>query len=249
MHEIKMRLAGKNVLASVKYESTVRYCDGYLADFDFPDVYVSLTDSDLLFERERATEQALRDGTSDEFTDAYLETLALYRQIADKMIDFGILLFHGSAVSMDGACYLFTAKSGTGKSTHTRLWREAFGERAVMINDDKPLIEISDSGVTVHGTPWCGKHRLGSNISAPLHAICILTRAEENVIFLADGMAEFPKILSQTYRNTDPEFVKKTLLLVDKLIRQTPIYRLGCNMEKDAPHVSYNRMKGKENEA
>ena len=66
---------------------------------------------------------------------------------------------------------MFTAPSGTGKSTHARLWREAFGERVVMINDDKPLLLVRPEGVTVYGTPFRGKHGLGGDRSAPLRAI------------------------------------------------------------------------------
>ena len=98
------------------------------------------------------------------------------------MISYDTILFHGSVIAVDGIGYLFTAKSGTGKSTHTRLWREYFGDRAAMVNDDKPLLKITDSSVIAYGTPYNGKHRLGTNISVPLKAICILTRAADNHI-------------------------------------------------------------------
>ena len=80
---------------------------------------------------------------------------------------------------MDGQAVLFTAKSGTGKSTHTKLWRDLFGERAVMVNDDKPLLRILKDGVLVCGTPWDGKHRLSTNCALPLKAICILERGKK----------------------------------------------------------------------
>ena len=62
------------------------------------------------------------------YSDIYLETMAVYRKIEDKLLDYDTILFHGSAVAVDGVGYLFTAKSGTGKSTHTRLWREMLSE-------------------------------------------------------------------------------------------------------------------------
>ena len=80
---------------------------------------------------------------------------------------------------MDGEAYIFTAVSGTGKSTHAMLWREVFGERVRMINDDKPLIRITPEGkAVVYGTPWDGKHHLSKNSAFPLKAICWLTRAK-----------------------------------------------------------------------
>ena len=249
VYELKLRLADKNIAATVSYESTVRFCREYISEFTSADAVISVEPEDIISERAMAERQADMDGTNSDFSDAYLETLALYRKIALELINHGVILFHGSAVALDGECYLFTAKSGTGKSTHTRLWRETFGERAVMVNDDKPLIALSDGGAIVYGTPWCGKHRLGNNISAPLKALCILERAEENVITDLSRRAAFPEIFAQTYRAPNPMFMQKTMHLLDKLLNIVPAYRLGCNMEKDAPIVSYNKMKGNKNEA
>lgn len=77
-----------------------------------------------------------------------LEETAVYRKIADKMVDYDTFVFHGSVIAVEGQAYLFTAKSGTGKSTHTRLWREMLGDKAVMVNDDKPMLRVTESGVT-----------------------------------------------------------------------------------------------------
>ena len=242
MYKLKVRLADKNIVATVSYESTLRYCQDYVSDFSSSDFEVCVGSDDVLAERKRV------EGEPCNYSDAYLEALALYRKIAEKMIEYGVLLFHGSAISLDGECYLFTAKSGTGKSTHTRLWREAFGERAVMVNDDKPLLKITDDGVTVFGTPWNGKHRLGKNISVPLRALCILERGEKNSIEKTEGTSEFAKIFSQTYRSESPILLGKTLALVDKLLHLVPVFRLACNMEPDAARVSYNGMKGNGNE-
>lgn len=139
--------------------------------------------SDIEYEREKSALEDRKEGLPiRNFPDSYLETLAVYRKFAENLLAYDTVLFHGSVVAVDGIGYLFTAKSGTGKSTHTRLWREYFGERAVMVNDDKPLLQVTENGVIVYGTPWDGKHHLSNNISVPLKAICILTRAEENHI-------------------------------------------------------------------
>ena len=175
------------------------------------------------------------------YSDAYLETLAVYRKIAERMPAYDTFLFHGSAIAVDGAAYIFTAKSGTGKSTHARLWREMLGERAVMVNDDKPLIRVHpDGAATVYGTPWDGKHHLSSNIAVPVRAICILERAQENRIREISKAEALPMLLQQTYRPADPAALAKTLTLIDRL--KVKLYRLGCNMEKEAAEVSYNAM-------
>ena len=99
-----------------------------------------------------------------------------------KILDRNCVLFHCSAVAVDGKAYLFTAASGTGKSTHTRMWRQHFGGRAVMVNDDKPILRIKDDGIYVCGTPWCGKHGLQTNVEVPVQGICILGGGEKNMI-------------------------------------------------------------------
>ncbi|MBR2555280.1 MAG: hypothetical protein IKE94_10500, partial [Aeriscardovia sp.] len=170
--------------------------------------------------------------------------LAVYRQIAEKMPAYDIVLCHGSAVAVDGQAYLFIAKSGTGKSTHTRLWRELLGERAVMVNDDKPLVHVTDAGAVVYGTPWDGKHHLSRNIDVPLKAVCILTRGAENRIEPVTPAEAFPMLMQQVYRPADPASLSKTLNLIEKLAASVSLWRLSCNMELDAARVAYEGMKG-----
>ena len=117
-----------------------------------------------------------------QYSDAFIESIMVYRKIAEVMPAYDTFLFHGSAIAVDGLAYLFTAKSGTGKSTHTYLWREMLGTRAIMVNDDKPLIRITGDKATIYGTPWQGKENIGNNISVPLKAVCLLERAERNHI-------------------------------------------------------------------
>lgn len=205
---------------------------------------IRITQSDIDFEREKSAREDTKEGIPiRHFSDAYLETLAVYRKIADHLLSCDTLLFHGSVIAVDGEGYLFTAKSGTGKSTHTRLWREYFGERAVMVNDDKPLLHITDSGVTAYGTPWDGKHRLSTNIAVPLKGICVLTRDITNHIEQAESHAAYPLIVQQTNRSLSSDGMKQTLSLIDRMLNAVPVYRLGCNMDIEAAKVAYEGMK------
>ena len=205
---------------------------------------ITITQSDIDFEREKSAREDTKEGIPiRQFSDAYLETLAVYRKIADHLLSCDTLLFHGSVIAVDGEGYLFTAKSGTGKSTHTRLWREYFGERAVMVNDDKPLLHITDSGVTAYGTPWDGKHRLSTNIAVPLKGICILTRDTTNHIESVETHAVYPLIVQQTNRCLSADGMKHTLSLIDRMLNVVPVYRIGCNMDIEAARVAYEGMK------
>ena len=111
-----------------------------------------------------------------------------------------------------------------------------------MVNDDKPLIRVTEDEAIVYGTPWDGKHRLSSNIAVPLKAICILERAEENHIVPITKSEALPMLIQQAYRPADPVALAKTLTLIDRL--NVSFYRLSCNMDISAAVLSYNTMKG-----
>ena len=204
---------------------------------------IHTTAADIAFEREKAASEDTKGGKSAaDFSDACLESLAVYRKIAERMPEYDTFLFHGSAIAADGAAYIFTAKSGTGKSTHAVLWREMLGERAVMVNDDKPLLRVHPDGTaTVYGTPWDGKHHLSHNIAVPVRAICILERAHENRIRRITKAEALPMLIQQAYRPADPAALQKTLMLLDRL--NVKLFRLGRNMDLSAARLSYNAMK------
>ena len=228
------KIAGCNIEIHSLHRDVHLLCREYCCDAP-PDFVIETTQSDIEAERTHS-----ETGT---FSDGYLETLAAYRKIADRMLDYDTLLLHGSCVAVDGIGYLFTAKSGTGKSTHTRLWRECFGSRAMMVNDDKPLIRVTESGAIAYGTPWNGKHGLGENIAVPLRAICILSRDAENHIEPTDKNRALPMLLQQTHRPADASGMTKMLTLTNRLANTVNLYRLGCNMETEAAEIAYRGMK------
>lgn len=176
-----------------------------------------------------------------DFQDSYLETLAVYRKIAVRLLDFDVLLMHGVALGLDGTAYLFTAPSGVGKTTHARFWCEAY-PGAFIINGDKPLIKVTDNGIFVCGTPWAGKEKLNQNISLPLKAVCAVFRGKENKINPINFGNIFPLIIGQTYRPSDEKNMQKTLELIKKLGENTRFYTLHCNLDPDSARVAKRGM-------
>ena len=242
MTEAVYRFAGHNVLIRSHFDFVQEMCSDYLAAGE-PELIVEPTVAEI--EREQIIadrEYRLENRSPKVFTDAYLEHLAVYRKIAQWMITQDTFLLHGSVIAVDGKAYLFTAKSGTGKSTHTRLWQELFRERAVMVNDDKPLLIVGSNGVTVYGTPWNGKHRLGTNSSFPLAGIAILHRDSSNYIVPAGEQDAFSMLIQQSFRPEDPALLAKTLALLDQLRRIVPIWELHCNMDITAAKTAYEAM-------
>ena len=240
MTEFVIEIAGVKVHITSIYEETKDYCADYLS-YGPADISVKIRQADIDMERQYDARERNMEGKPPlHFSDSYMETLAVYRKIVNQLVAHDILLFHGSVVSMDGVAYLFTAKSGTGKSTHTRLWRQEFGDKVVMVNDDKPLLKISKDGVLVCGTPWDGKHRLNTNCMVPLKAICILERGEENAICPVSANEALPMLLQQSHRPGD---LGKYMELLDVLTGTVRFYRLRCNMDPQAAHVAYEGMK------
>ncbi len=177
-------------------------------------------------------------------SDAVLENYALHRLLAEKLTEHHVLLMHGSALCMDGRGVLFTAKSGTGKSTHARLWREVFGERVWMINDDKPMLRVGPDGVTVWGTPWDGKHHLSRNAGAPLKAILQIRQADENRIEPLAKVDAFPLLMSQAYRPGDPAAALRVLALEKRILETAAFYTMYCNQKPEAALAAYEGVRG-----
>ena len=264
MPRFSIQLAQNRILVDALFDSTKEFCKEYLCNEErttglqeeAPDITVTITQQDIEYEKQKSAEEDAAMGIpTRRFKNEYLETLAVYRKICDRMPERDTFLFHCSAVAVDGKAYLFTAPSGTGKSTHTRLWREVFGDRAVMINDDKPLLRVASesaqtgkdgtpvqSRVLVYGTPWDGKHRLSTNTVAPVAGICLLERGEENGIERIAKEDAFPRLLQQTYRPQSPVALMKTMELLETVASDVPLYRLRCNMEPEAARVAYEGM-------
>ena len=236
----RMLLAGICFDVSCQYPTTKAYCAHYLTEGEQPgDELITITPADIEGERDRLLRKKNPGEPLEASSPQALETLCLCRRIADRMPKHDRLLFHGSSLAIDGKGVLFTAKSGTGKSTHTGLWRKVFGDRVHMVNDDKPFLHVQEDRVTVHGSPWQGKHGLGSNVSAPLKAIVFVSRGEENRIETVTPRELFPILLQQTYSPEDPETMVRTLALVERLSRNVQLRNLYCNMDPEAAEVAY----------
>lgn len=235
-------LAGLPIEIHCLFEQTKQFCSDYLTE-EAPLFSVTAGQEEIEYERLKSAQEDAFEGIPvRSFPDSYLETLAVYRQIAARLPQYDTLLFHGSVVAVEDCAYLFTAKSGTGKSTHTRLWREVFGSRAYMVNDDKPLLRIQGGTVYACGTPWDGKHRLSTNAMVPLKGLCILERDRSNHIEPISLREAFPMLLQQSYRPTEPAQLVRVLNLLEQIGQAVPLYRMGCTIDPEAARMAYRCM-------
>lgn len=169
---------------------------------------------------------------------------AMFDILLKDFINFQVIYLHGSAIRFDGKAYLFMAPSGTGKSTHTRLWREQFGNRVEMINDDKPLIKVTDTQAIAYGSPLNGKHGLGSNISAPISAIIRLKRGAVNSIKPVSKEEAFEMLYSQTVHFRDYHKTQALISIISGIMQRVDFYELKCNMDPDAVLTVYRELMG-----
>lgn len=230
------RIADLNVRLEHRYPFTERLCKDYLAPDD------AAVD---IIARPNPEEYAADRAVVPQASDGYLEALSLYRDLSHQLLDYDGFILHASVVERQGKAYAFTAKSGTGKTTHCRLWLERFPD-ARIINGDKPLVRLNgdDGKVYVYGTPWCGKENYNVNTKAPLAALCFVERAAENSIEPLAKADAVGRLFSQLLLPKDAERMNKLLTLLDTFAKHTPMYRLRCNMDPEAAEVAYRGMSG-----
>ncbi len=240
--EFNMKIAGLVGAVTPLFESTAQYFRAYLTE-EPAALAITVTRQDLLFEQAELDAEAEAEGfRRRRFTDPFLERAAIQRAFAETLFGRDTLLLHGSAVAVDGAAYLFMARSGTGKSTHTRFWRDSFGDRAVMVNDDKPFLQLCPDGIFACGSPWSGKHGLDSNVRLPLRGICILTRGPENRIRPASPAEVLPILLHQSYRPLECSQAARLEALAAQLAQRIPLWHMECTKDPQAAQIAFDAM-------
>lgn len=182
-------------------------------------------------------------GAYPESLDDSCEYIIKGNEFSHKLVNFGGMILHASAVVMDGRAYLFTADSGVGKSTHTSLWRQVFGdERVRILNDDKPALRFEKDCWYAYGTPWSGKYGQSLNLRYPVGGICFLQQAAENKIDRYTKSDLIFRLMKQTHRTNQGAYDGKVLGHIENLINHVPIWHMKCNMEPEAALLSHQMM-------
>ena len=236
-------LAGLVIGIDNHYDFVLRQCEDYICSGD-PAFTVRVSEKTVENECRYATDEVR--GMSTDLR-AYSESICIYREICRVLPSYGAFLFHSAAICCDGKAYLFSAPSGTGKTTHIRQWRKMLGDGVSMINGDKPILRLNDDGgFTVYGTPWAGKECWQCNVSAPLGGICFIDRASENSIVPLTPAEAADRALRQVIFPPDPRKLAEMLALTDKMVSDTPSFLLRCNISLEAAALSYTALTGKE---
>ena len=226
-----VKLAGYTIRVDNRYDFVEKMCKQYIVETDTVDFTVSVSTEDM--ENEKLL-------SPEEFSEGYLESLAIYRHIGEEIGRLGGFIFHSAVIEYKGKAYAFAAKSGTGKSTHIRLWRRAFGDDVGIVNGDKPIFRFVGDELYAYGTPWCGKEGFHRNVGVPLGAVCFIERGESNSIEQLPKKEFTEYVFNQVYMPTDPQAAMCTMQLIDRLLSSCKLWKIKCNMEPQAAEVAYN---------
>ena len=233
MLNFKIKIADTVLEINALQEKTKVYCKDFFSDEE-PEYVITMTQEDLDNESSNSPDGKVY-GTE--------EISALYRKIADLLVDKNILVFHGSSFKVGQHGYIVTARSGVGKSTHVKLLSEYLGNEFEYINDDKPLLEINDNEAIIYSSPWNGKERRGNNISAPLRGVIFLNRLDINVCKKMTNLEEvYFKLICQIYLPKEKVKREKALKLVDILVRNNNFYEINVNMDISAAKMTTERI-------
>lgn len=230
---MRYKIAGIIFDINPKYSYTDLMLKAYKTDMPGAGVAIDVTDEEI-------AASARLDPSLEK---SYHENLVIYRKICDYVSLCSRFMMHASVLSLDGLGYAFTAQSGTGKTTHSLLWKKYFG--AEIINGDKPIFTYDNGYFYANGTPWCGKENYGENRRVKMQAVCFLFQSSENTIRRMHASEVISKIFDQVYLPSSPLGKERVLELLDKFITDIPFYCLGCDISRDAALLSMRTMTGK----
>ena len=233
-----VNLADLTTCIDNKYDYIKNMCADYIVADGECDLSISVTDAEIAYERDA--------GEQGDFSDGYLEFLAVYRRIAEWLPNHDGFLMHGVLFEADGKGLLLCARSGVGKSTHMALWKRMLGDKCRVINGDKPLVRIIDGKIFAYGTPWCGKEGIQINDKAQLTDICFIERNETNITEEYTEGDIIPRLFKQIYLPKADGMQKlKVLDLAGKMIENVHFWKIRCNKELEAAEVAYKAIFNK----
>ncbi len=230
----KIKIAELVIEIDNRYSAVEKLCKDYIVESGDSIFCVRASDEDIAKEKQYG-------GSLDQ----YCESVCIYRNIVKKLPLYDVFFLHAAVVEVDGRSYAFMAKSGTGKTTHVKLWCDHFGERARIVNGDKPILRFSGRELMAYGTPWCGKEGYNINTSTPIQGLCFIERSEKNSIRTMNSAEVISKIFHQMIMPEEERCVSKVLEFLDNLVHLKKIWVLECNISQEAVKVSYEAMSKK----
>ena len=235
----RYEIAGYKVVMTTYFQRTRRKAEAYRAQTEW-----SEDEADIIIDYEPEYLENVQKKSKMKLSLEDWEYLYTGEVFHRRVVKKNGCMIHSSAVAVDGYAYLFSADSGTGKSTHTALWKQYLGEKAVILNDDKPIVRRKGELWYVFGTPWSGKTDLQVNDCAKLGGIVFLKRTEKNTIKEISVGEAIPKYLKQTIHQVSKEETMDLILTqMEQILVETPLYEMGCNISEEAASLAYHTIR------
>ena len=222
-----------------EYTNIKKRCNDYYTQETENNISLKCTNEDI------ENEKVYSEGN---YSNDYLEYIGLFRKLAEWLPNNGAFVLHSACFDVEGEGVAFAAHSGTGKTTHMRLWQEYLGGKMVVVNGDKPIVrffEAEPETPFAYGTPWNGKERLGSNMRTPLKHICFIERSETNYVEPMSKADAIDRIFNQVYMPKNPIAVMNTMQLIDRLLSCCKLWTIHCNMDISAAETAYTTIFNK----
>lgn len=233
------RIADFNIEIACIYSGTAKMLEPYLYNQDAAaDFSVFATDAEIA-EMDAEFKKLYGDTKHNA---SYIERLVIHKKISDEVLSRDAFMMHGALVEYEGTGYMFTAQSGTGKTTHVCLWKKVFGDGVHIVNGDKPILRLIDGELYAYGTPWCGKEGYNINTRVKLSKLCFVSRADDNSIVKISEIEAISRLMSQV-EIVESRDLAAQLAMLDVLVSKCDMYLLKCNMDDEAATVAYNGMK------
>lgn len=151
-------------------------------------------------------------------------------------------LFHGAVVRNGGRGYMFLGKSGTGKSTHARLWMRYVAETD-LLNDDNPVVRMYEDGARIYGSPWSGKTPCYRNEDVSLGGVVLLSQAPYNKIVRLRGVEAFAALVpSISGMRWDKKVADGLFRTENALAQRTPLWYLECLPDEGAARLCFDNI-------
>ncbi len=225
------KIAGLNVEYACRFDLLKQRSEKYLCNETEAQITLSLDENYFSSRREKFPT----------LSDSEIEYIGMGAAFYKELLRFEGMLLHASAVELDGEAYLFSAPSGTGKSTHTEGWLRVF-DKAQIINDDKPAIRKVGGRYFAFGTPFSGKHDISLNKGYPVKGVCFLDRGENEIKKLTLQQAMIP-LFNQTIRPDDESKMDLLCQRVEDLLENVSFYAMLCDTSDEAVKMAYDMMK------
>lgn len=225
------KIAGLSVKYACRFDLLEKRSEKYLCDETEAQITLSLDENYFASRREKFP--TLSDGE--------IEYIGMGAAFYKELLRFDGMMLHASAVELDGEAYLFSAPSGTGKSTHTEGWLRVF-DKARIINDDKPALRKVNGRYFAFGTPFSGKHDISLNEGYPVKGICFLDRGENQINKLSLLQAMTP-LFNQTIRPDDESKMDLLCRRAEDLLGNVSFYAMLCDTSDKAVKMAYDMMK------